>query len=160
MADGVFNIAKGRVVELYNNVKSNSPANSAFIVLLLKATGLEADDTLNNYDDISALLTAANDEADFTNYARKQLTDAELAALPAPDDTNNRRDLDIPDQVWANAGGATNNSLGKLLTAYDSDTTAGTDANLVPMTYHDFVVTTDGSQLTAQIAAAGFYRAA
>ena len=39
------------------------------------------------------------------------------------------------------------------------DTTAGTDANIVPLTMHDFVVTPDGSDITAQIAAAGFYRA-
>lgn len=160
MADGVFNIAKGRVVELYNRVKSNDPANSALVVVLLKAAGLEADDTLNNYDDLASLLAAANDEADFSNYARKVLTDADVAVLPAPDDGNNRRDLDIPDQVYANAGGATNNALGKLVVCYDNDTTAGNDSNLVPLTYHDFVVTTDGSQLTAQIAAAGFYRAA
>jgi hypothetical protein len=159
MADGVFNIAKGRVVELYANVENNAPANSAFIVVLLKAAGLEADDTLNNYDDLAALLAASNDEADFTNYARKVLTDADLAAVPAPDDTNNRRDLDIPDLTWTAAGGAANNSVGKLLVCYDPDTTGGTDGSIVPLTYHDFVVTTDGSDVTAQIAAAGFYRA-
>lgn len=160
MADFVFNIAKGRVVELYNNVKSNSPANSAFVVVLLKSAGLEADDTLNNYDDLASLLAATNDEADFTNYARKILTDVELAALPAPDDTNNRRDLDIPDLTWTAAGGATNNTLGKLIVCYDADTTSGTDAALIPLTAHDFTATTDGSDLVAQIAAAGFYRAA
>ena len=42
MADGVFNIAKGRVRELYNRVKSNDPANSAFIVVLLKANVADA----------------------------------------------------------------------------------------------------------------------
>jgi len=159
MADQVMNIAKGRVVELYNNVKGNNPANSAFIVVLLKA--VEADDTLNNYDDLGALLGAAgNTEADFTNYARKVLTDADLVALPAPDDTNNRRDLDIPDQTWTAAGGATNNTLAKLLVCYDADTTAGTDADIIPLTHHDFVATTDGNDLVAQINTAGFYRAA
>jgi hypothetical protein len=160
VADGVFNIAKGRGVEWYSIIKSNHHANSAFIVVLLKATGLEADDVLNNYDDLSALLAAANDQADFTNYARKTLTDVELAALPVPDDTNNRRDLDVPDQVWLSAGGGVNNSLGKLLVCYDDDTTAGTDANIIPWTYHDFVVTTDGTDLTAQINTAGLFRAA
>lgn len=160
MANGVFNIAKGRVYEFYRNVKGNSPANSAFIVVLLKATGLEADDTLNNYDDLSSLLAAANDECDFTNYARKTLTDVELAAIPSPDDTNNRVDLDLPDLTWTSAGGAANNSIGKLLVCYDADTTGGTDANLIPVTYHDFTATTDGNDLQAVIAAAGFYRAA
>lgn len=160
MADGVFNIAKGRGVEWYSIVKSNHHANSAFIVVLLIATGLEADDVLNNHDDLSALLAAANDQATFTNYTRKTLTDAELAALPAPDDTNNRRDLDIPDLLWTSAGGGVNNTLGKLLVCFDDDTTGGTDANIIPWTFHDFTVTTDGTDLTAQINVAGLFRAA
>lgn len=158
MADGVFNIAKGRVVEFYNRIENNDPATSVFKVVLLTTTGLEADDTLNNYDDLAALIAGTNTEADFTNYGRKVLTDTELASLPAPDDTNNRRDLDIPDQTWTSAGGATNNTLGKLLVVYFPDT-GGADSTGVPCTYHDFSVTTDGSDLTAQIAAAGFYRA-
>jgi len=159
MADGVFNIAKGRGVEFYYRVKNNDPANSALIVVLLQLTGLETDDLLNNYDDLAALLAAANDEATFTNYARKTLTDSDLAAIPAPDDTNNRRDLDLPDQTWTSAGGASNNSLGKALVCYDNDTTSGTDANIIPVTFYDFIVTTTGINLVLQFAAAGYYRA-
>jgi len=80
--------------------------------------------------------------------------------LPAPDDTNNRRDLDVPDQIWTSAGGGVNNTLGKLIVCYDDDTTAGTDSNIIPWTYHDFSVTTDGTDLTAQINVAGLFRAA
>jgi hypothetical protein len=40
---------------------------------------------------------------------------------------------------------------------YDSDTTGGTDTGVVPCTMHDFVVTPDGSDITAAIAV--FYRA-
>lgn len=157
MANGVMNIAKGRVVELYNRVKSNDPANSVFVIVLLETTGLDADDTLNNFDDLAALI-AANPEADFTNYTRKVLSDAALAALPAPDDTNNRIDLDIPDQTWTTAGPG--DAVGKLLVCYDPDSTGGTDSAIVPMTYHDFVFTPDGTDVTAVVAAAGFYRAA
>lgn len=160
MAPGVFNISRGRIVEFYRNVKGSTPANSAFVAVLLKATGLEADDVLNNYDDLAALLAATNDEADFTNYARKVFTDVELAVVPAPDDTNNRVDLDLPDFTWTSAGGTVDNSLGKLIICYDSDTTAGTDANIIPCTYHDFVYTTSGVDLPAVVAAAGFFRAA
>lgn len=156
MADGVFNIAKGRVAELYNRVDSNDPTNSALIVVLLKTAA--ADATLVDFDDLGALLGGTSVEADFTNYARKTLTDTDLAAFAA-DDTNDRVDLDFADQTWTSAGGATNNTLAKLLICYDGDTTAGTDANIVPLTYHDFVVTTDGNDLTAQLAATGFYRA-
>jgi hypothetical protein len=47
----------------------------------------------------------------------------------------------------------------KLVIAYDNDTTGGTDSNLIPLTAHDFVVVPDGSDITAQISATGFYRA-
>jgi hypothetical protein len=158
MADQPFNIAKGRVVEWYNRIESNDPANSAFIIVLLKVA--ESDATLIDYDDLGALLGAAgNTEADFTNYARKVVTDSDLAALPAPDDTNNRFDIDMPDQVYSSAGGATNNTLVKAIICYDSDTTGGTDANIIPCAHYDFAVTTDGTDLTMKINAAGFYRA-
>ncbi len=158
MADGVFNIAKGRGVEFYNRVENNDPSTAGFIIVLLKAA--EADATLEDYDDLAALLLAAgNTEADFTSYGRKTLTDTELAAFPAPDDTNNRYEVDLPDQTWAPAGGATNNTLVKLLVCYAPDT-AGADGTLIPVTYHDFAVTTDGSDLTAQFDALGFLRAA
>ncbi len=43
---------------------------------------------------------------------------------------------------------------------YDGDTGTGTDANIIPLTSHVFAATPDGSDLTAQLPAAGFYRAA
>ncbi len=153
MADGVFNIAKGRLAHY-----ASLPATAdALVVVLLLATGLEADDTLNNYDDLAALLAATNDEATATNYARKVVTTGVAVTV---DDVNNRVDIDMPDQTWTALGGAVNNGIGKLLICYDGDTAAGTDANIVPLTFHDFVITTDGSDVTAQIAAAGFARAA
>lgn len=158
MADGTFNIAKGRVVELYNHVKSNAPAASALVMVVLKATGLEVDGTLQDYDDLNALLAASNDEATNVNYARKVLTDADLAALPAPDDTNNRYDIDLPDQTWTLVA-ATGGAWGKILICYDADTAAGTDANILPLTYHDFAVTPDGTDIVASINVAGFFRA-
>jgi hypothetical protein len=156
VADIVFNIAKGRVVEYYNRVENNDPAASALVVVALKSAGIEADATLQDYDDLASLLAAANDEATNVGYGRKVLTDADLASLPAPDDTNNRFDVDLPDQTWtavAAAGGA----WAALLVCYDNDTAAGTDANIIPLTKHDFAVTPDGSDIVAQIA--GFFRA-
>lgn len=150
MANGVFNIAKGKV-KYYAELGA---AADALVVVLLQAN--EAEATLVDYDDLGALIAAAgNTEATFTNYARKSLT----AATIDVDDTNNWLDVDIADQTWTAAGGATNNTLTKLLICYDGDTAAGTDANIIPLTHHDFAVTTDGSDLTAQIATEGFYRA-
>ena len=158
MSDFEFNIAKGRTLEFLWRVNNNDPAPSALIVVLVKSAGLEADGTLKDYDTLSALLAGTTDECDFTNYARKTLTDADVID-PAPDDTNDRQDGDIPDQTWTSAGGATNNTVGKLLICYDADTGAGTDANIIPLTAHDFVVTTDGTNLVAQVPTSGFFGA-
>jgi hypothetical protein len=159
VADEVFNIAKGRVVELYNRVESNDPSASALIVVLLKVA--EVDSVLRDYDDLGTLIAAAgNTEADFTNYARKTLTDVELASLPAPDDVNDRYEVTIGNQVWASAGGATNNTLVKLLVCYDADTGAGTDSNILPLVHLGFAVSTNGANLTATTHANGFFRAA
>jgi hypothetical protein len=145
------------VNEIHNRVNDNDPTNAALVVVLLQTA--EADATLEDYDTLSALLAGSNSEADFTNYARKVLTDSDVAATSV-DDTNNRQDADIGDQTYSSAGGASNNTLAKLLVCYDSDTTGGTDANIVPLTHHDFVITTDGSDIVAQINAAGYFRAA
>ena len=65
-------------------------------------------------------------------------------------------DIDFPDQTFTGAGNGVNNTLTKLVTAYEN---AAADATRIPLTHHDFAVTTDGSDLTAQFNAAGFFRA-
>ena len=155
MGDFVFNIAKGRVAELFERVAQNDPANSALVVVAINTSA--TDGTLQDYDTLSAVLGDANTaEVTNTNYARKTLTDADLSAI-SPDDTNDRMDLDFADQTWSAI--AAGDAWTDLLVCYDSDTTGGTDANIVPLTCHDFSVTPDGSDITAQLAAAGFYRA-
>lgn len=156
MADFVFNVAKGRVVELYNRVESNDPTNSALIIVVIDANG-DTDATMKDRDDLAALLGGTANEVTNTNYARKVLTDSDLAALPAPDHTNDRYDIDIPDQTWTAVAAGT--AWTDLLVCYDSDTTGGTDSNIIPLTCHDFAVTPDGSDITAQVPAAGFFRA-
>lgn len=158
MADFVFNIAKGRVVEYYNRVENNDPANAALVVVILATAGLETDAVLRDKDTLADVVSGTTNEVTNSGYARKVLTDADLAALPAPDDVNDRYDVDIPDQTWTAV--AAGDGWSKLLICYDSDTTGGTDANIVPLTAHDFVITPDGSDIVAQINAAGFFRAA
>lgn len=146
MADFVFNIAKGRV----RSYADLSAASDALVFVPIEATGVEADDTLNNYDDLGALLGAANNEQ--TTMGRKSVTSATITV----DDTNNRVDIDVADQTWT---AATGNAVSDLLICYDGDTGAGTDSNIVPLTCHDFSVTPDGSDITAVINSAGFFRA-
>lgn len=152
MANIVFNIAKGRVVELYNRVKANDPANSAFILIPLETSGLVADATLIDIDDVGTLLAGATN--DQTTMGRKVLTDVELATLPAPDDTNDRYDISLPTVTWT---AATGNAISKILVAYDADTTGGTDSNLLPVCMFDCVMTPDGSDFVLTTGA--FFRA-
>ena len=156
MADLVCNVAKGRVGEFFYRVDGNDPTNSALIVVALVVTG-DQDDAIRDADTLSAVTGLANvAEATNTNYARKVLTDSDLSA-PSPDDTNNRHDYDIPDQTWSSVSSGDNWT--DLLLCYDSDTTGGTDANIVPCVLADFAVTPDGSDITAQINTAGIFRA-
>ena len=156
MADQIFNVALGRMAEFYNRVDLNDPTNAVLTIVVLATAGIETDAVLKDSTDLADVLGGATNEVTNTNYARIELVDSDLVAFAA-DHTNDRVDLDIPDQTFSaiSAGDGWND----LLVCYDSDSTGGTDANIVPGTMHDFVVTPDGSDITAQIAAAGFYRA-
>lgn len=152
MANIVFNIAKGRVAELYARVKNNDPANSALIIVPIETAGLEADAVLIDADTLVAVLAGTTNEQ--TTMGRKTLTDADLAAVPAPDDVNDRNDLSLPAVTWT---GATGNAISKLLVCVDLDTTSGTDANIVPVTMFDFAQTPSGGDIT--MLAGVFFRA-
>ncbi len=147
MGDIVFNQAKGKIAYL-----AGLPAASdALIVVPLEASGLVADSVMIDYDDLATLLAGATNEQ--TTMGRKTVTASVTVTV---DDTNDRVDVDMPDVTWT---AATGNAIGALLICYDSDTTGGTDSNIIPLTKHDFSATPDGSDLTAVIAASGFYRA-
>lgn len=154
MANGLFNTVKGK----FRYYMELGGASDGITVILLKAAGLEADSVLADYDTVAAILGSTNDEADFTNYSPRKVVTSGITITV--DDSNNRVDVDFPDQTWTAAGGTTNNTLGKLITAYDPTTGSGTDADLVPISYHDFNATTDGNDLVAQVATAGLLRAA
>jgi hypothetical protein len=156
MSNFTFNIALGRVAELYNRVKSNDPANSALVIVAIETAATDA--TLRDLDTLAAVL-ADGDTAEVTNsgYARVVLDQDDLNAI-APDDGNDRMDLDIPDQTWeaVEAG----DDWTDILICYDPDTTTGDDSTIIPLTLHDFEVTPDGSDIQATVNSAGFYRAA
>jgi hypothetical protein len=155
VADQTFNIALGRIVELYNRVDLNDPANSALVIVAINSSA--ADATLKDLDTLAAVLADADTaEVTNTNYARKVLTDSDLSAF-APDDANDWVDLDFADQTWTSV--AAGDAWTDLVICYDSDTTAGTDANIVPLLQYDFAITPDGSDITAQVNSAGFFRA-
>lgn len=151
MADFVFNIAKGRVAEFYTRVNDNDPSTARLVIVPLESSGLEAQSALEDSVSMAEVLDGTTNEQ--TTMGRKYLTDAELGVL-LPDTTNNWMDADIPDIVWS---AATGNAVGAIVIGYDPATSA--DSAIIPLTHHTFAVTPDGSDITAQINAEGFYRA-
>jgi hypothetical protein len=152
MANIVFNIAKGKVAAYYDRVEGNDPANSALVLVPIETSGLEADATLIDADTLAAVLAGATNEQ--TTMGRKVLTDSDLAAVPAPDDTNDRNERSLPTTTWT---AATGNAISKILVCYDPDTTGGTDADLVPLTMFDFAQTPSGADI--QMTGGTFFRA-
>jgi len=128
LASVIANIAKGRINEFARRVNGNDPATSVFKIVLLRDTGLEAIATLQDYDDLAALLAAANDEITVASYARGVLTDASIAD-PTVDDGANTQNFDIADFDFAalEAG----QSVGAAVLVYMPDT-AGADSTAIP----------------------------
>lgn len=158
MADQLFNRAKGRFGEWAERVINNDPTNSAFIVALIAESGVESDATIRDKDDFSGLVSGATDFATNTGGGRKTITDAGGLTVTI-DDTNDRVDVDMPDQTWTALANDGTGKVSDVVVGYDSDTTGGTDANILPGTWHDFAITPDGSDVTLVVAEGGFFRA-
>jgi len=101
----------------------------------------------------AALATAINEQTG-GSWVRKTLTDSDIT-FAAPDDGNNRYDASLPSVTWTSPDPGSNTT--GLLVCYDSDTTGGTDANILPISHHDFAVTADDNDVILN--AGVFYRA-
>lgn len=151
MGDIVFNIAKGRVAELYSRVDLGDPSTARLFVIPVDVAAV-TDATLKDFDTFAAIVAGGVTERAATGWNRKTLTAADLAAL-AVDDTNDRMPLDLGDQTWT---AVTAGAVTDLVICYSS-VTSPTDSQLVPLTLHDFPTTPDGSDVTATIT--DFFRA-
>ncbi|MGH3942502.1 MAG: hypothetical protein ACRDTG_28540 [Pseudonocardiaceae bacterium] len=143
MGDFIFNVSKGI---LRHYAAQAGVGNAALIALALATSGLESDAVLMDKDTIADVVAGTTNEVTNTNYTRKVITSGVQITV---DDTNNRVDLDFGDLSWPDI--ATGDSWAKIIIAYDPDTTAGTDANLIPISAHDYVMTPDGSTLQATV---------
>lgn len=148
MGNFIFNVALG-----LERQYAALPATDRIEVLLLQAAGLEADDVLRDYDTVAAMLAASNDECTFTAYVRKLFTSALSMTI---DDSADQVRIVIGDITWTSAGGATNNQIGKLVTCYEPNTAAPSDSNKIPISAHDWSVTTNGQNITADEPDEGF----
>ena len=154
MADIVCNIAKGRAAAWMQNVEDNSPV--AAVLRLFAIVSTNTDDERRDVDTMTALFALGTTaEATNTNYANLVLDETDITITV--DDTNNRVDIDLTDQVWSTI--LTGDNWTHIVLAYDDDG-SDTDTTTIPMTIHDFVVTPNGGDITAVIDAAGIYRAA
>jgi hypothetical protein len=146
------NIAKGRVAELYNRVKLGDPAAARLYVIPI-AAGAVSDATLADCDDFAAMVTAGATERTANGWNRKTIAAADLAALTV-DDSNDRMPCDIADQSWTPT--VAGDTVSDLVICYAS-VAAPTNAQLLPLTVNDFVVTPSGATEVAQFS--DFYRA-
>lgn len=145
MTDRMFNIAKG----IWRYYCSLPDTSDALVVVLLKSSGLQADDVLDNYTDLASLLASTNDEADFSNYARKVVS---TGIVVTPNNTTNAVDVDAPDQTWTAA--APTNALGAVVWCYRPASNS-LDSAIIPLWKYGVTATTNGSDLIASVNAAG-----
>lgn len=154
MSDFVFNVALGRVVEYAARVEANDPTNSAFVIVAINANGA-SDASLKDLDDLAAVLATAANEVTNSGYARKTLPNGSLTITVT--DASDKVEVDFADQTWTAV--AAGDAWTDLIICYDSDTTAGTDSNIIPLVQLDFAVTPDGSDIIMQLNSSGFFRA-
>lgn len=155
MANIVFNRGLGRGVEWMERINGNDPVNSVLVLDVLATSGVESDAVLKDKDSFADVVSGTTNFV--TQPSIRKTLDNTAGITITYDDTNDRVDVDIPDQTWSAVGAG--DGWNDIVTGYDSDSTGGTDANILPWTLHDFVVTPDGSDITVQIAAAGLFRA-
>lgn len=130
----VFNISLGSVAEKVRD------GGGTWRMLFLEAA--EADDTLRDYDTISALLGAAGN-TESTGATRQALTNVVLTV----DDTANTAAVDADDVVFTPS---TDSKVVKILIYHDPDGT-DTDTANVPAAAHPDEFTPEGNEVTIQI---------
>lgn len=149
MGDFVFNNALGRTHEFWSRVTNISDPDPQFIVVALSNVGLGTDQELRECDTLEELLTNAN-EVTNTGYARQLIGPADLDVLPAPDDVNNWRILDLDNVPFGNI--STGDTWAKVVICYDSEFSASPhDDQVLPLTGHDYSKVPDGGPVTVEI---------
>lgn len=142
--DLVFNVAKGTPAEKTADAATNLG------VIILRTTALEADSGLRDRVTLADILSVSSEPTN-TNYARK----TGLTGTVTIDQGNDWVNVSIPNQTWA--GVLSGDVWAKLIVYYQE---SAADSGRIPLTAHTFDVTPNGADITAQFAAAGFFRAA
>lgn len=147
MSNLVFNAAKGRV-----GYYAGLPlTNDALIAVVVQSTGIASDAAMRDYANLGAIFAGSSSEQ--TTMGRKTLS----AVTVTVNNTDDRLEVDANDITWTAASGP---AVGAVVICYDPDTTAGTDADLIPLVKLDMVVTPSGGDITLVFGVGGFYQAA
>jgi hypothetical protein len=132
---------------------ANVPTGTSSIsVALLLTTGLESDTLLAAHLTFAAVFSAGNTECSAGAYARIQVTSGLSIAYAAHVVTLNLSS----NPSWTALAGTQN--LAKLLLGY-KPTSGSADSAIVLLGQYDFVGTTDGSNVTAQVNGSGLMSA-
>jgi hypothetical protein len=134
MANLVTDISLGKSIEYHDRVNSSDPTNAVLVLLVLAEANLEADSLLRAYATLSALLAGASAEVTNTGYNRIILDDTDIVAS-VTDTSLHRTTVTFPIQTFPTISAG--DSWSKLVVGYDSDSTGGTDANIIPVAFFD-----------------------
>lgn len=128
-------------------------AGTGTIVARLFKSGGESDGALADRATMAAVKTGST-ECDFTNY----VAGGKDMASPARsiDATGDRVKLTVASPItWQNAGGATNNTVARIIYAY-KPTSGAADSAILPLMSTDISATTNGNDLQVSVHADGF----
>jgi len=157
MAAHVFNVALGRCVELHRRAKTQDAfwAGNCLCVAVLAAAGLESDAILLDKDWLGDVVVGTTNLV--TNTTVPKIIPAADLTSPAPNNATDVFPLDMVDIAFGtvNAG----DTWSKVLVCWSPNGTMGQLGAIVPMTMHDVNIVPDGSTITIQIPAAGYFQA-
>lgn len=128
-------------------------AGEAILAIPFHSSGLQADSTLRQHQYLSQVLAAGNIEANFTNYSRKVMAQADFSVVTAAGTgITTVSVVNVPS--WAGAGGAVNSTFGKWGWFYRKN--AGDADSAIRCAYwHDFTGGTSGATLTPSVTTIG-----
>lgn len=135
MAAVQFNVSLGRETEMFLRVLNSDPTNAVFRLVVL-AQGGDSLNTLRDYDTLAAVLAGPSAEVTNAGYSRISFDNTDLSAYTV-DDTNNQIMLELGLATFGSPDIAAGDIWDIGLVCYDSDSTGGTDANIVPVTAHE-----------------------
>lgn len=138
MSSLVNTYAKGRYIEKCMLLLGTDNIT----VVLLQNTGLPADSTLVNYQNLGAMLAVAQ-EATFSNYTRMNLSSSSILITRSTGTSPTSVTVSFAQQIWASAGGAVNNTISKVALVYQP-TSATPDSGCLVLATLDYSGTTTG----------------